>query len=350
MVDARWSVRRVYRQRRHHALLRGVPGGLYRAISLEPRRGLDRLLGLAARGGRELAIGWWTSGPARAAPSASDRWQPPGCRPHRQRHDLGALAKRAALRHHHDVRSELPRAGGIRAAALAPFRATPRHGDLDRSVGQRLWARCIRTARPAIDLDDRLARDLPCPGGLSHGLGSVDRRSLSARGPAPGPERARFTRDRPGSDKPAVGELDLGRGDADAAFLASLRGLPVHRARQLSRVVAPARLCGRYRLRQALRRWSAGHRQLPCDRRNDPYRQPVGLYRARVVGDPCLWHLDHRGHLRTADHQSRAALAIMAACLLLWPDLGCERPGDHRQDRRSLPGGPARDDPRRYYD
>ena len=80
---------------------------------------------------------------------------------------------------------------------------------------------------------------------------------------------------------PASPELDLGRSDAHAAFLAAFRGLSVYRARQLSGLVAPARLCRRCRLRQALRRRRARHRQLSRDRRHDRHRHIVGLYRAR---------------------------------------------------------------------
>ena len=145
-------------------------------------------------------------------------------------------------------------------------------------------------------------------------------------------------------------QLDPERSDPHAAFLAAVRGLSVHRSRQLSGLAAPARLCRRCRVRQALRGGSARHRQLPRDRRNDRHRHPVGLYRARMVGDPRLWHLDHRGRLRAVDHQPRPALALVAARLLFRPDLGRPRPGDHRQDRRSLSRRPARHDPRRHHD
>src|SRR5260370_675866 len=40
----------------------------------------------------------------------------------------------------------------------------------------------------------------------------------------------------------------------------------------------------------------------------------------------------------------------MAACLLFRADLGRPRPGDHRQDRRSVPRAAARDDPRGDHD
>src|SRR5271163_4764353 len=49
LADARRGVRRIHRQRRHHAFLRGVSAGVHRRVSLEPCGDLDRLLGLAAR-------------------------------------------------------------------------------------------------------------------------------------------------------------------------------------------------------------------------------------------------------------------------------------------------------------
>ena len=45
----------------------------------------------------------------------------------------------AALRRGDDVRRQLPRPGGVRAAPVAAFRAPARHGDLDRAIGQ--WHR-----------------------------------------------------------------------------------------------------------------------------------------------------------------------------------------------------------------
>ena len=43
--------------------------------------------------------------------------------------------------------------------------------------------------------------------------------------------------------------------------------------------------------------------------------------------------------LRPVHHQPRPASAAVAACLLFRPDLGGARPGDHRQDRRSVSRG-----------
>ena len=74
----------------------------------------------------------------------------------------------------------------------------------------------------------------------------------------------------------------------------------------------------------------AGHRR---------YRHPVGLSRPRDVGDPRLRHLDPRRRLRPVHHQPRPAPAAVAARLLFRPDLGGARPGDHRQDRRSVSRG-----------
>ena len=58
-----------------------------------------------------------------------------------------------------------------------------------------------------------------------------------------------------------------------------------------------------------------------------------------IVGDPGLWDLDPRRRLRPVHHQPRPAPAAMAARLLFRPDLGGARPGDHRQDRRSVSRG-----------
>jgi hypothetical protein len=80
--------------------------------------------------------------------------------------------------------------------------------------------------------------------------------------------------------------------------------------------------------------------------------RPVAmLYRARVVGNPRLRHLDSRRRLRPLDHQPGPGLAVVAARHpLLRPDLGRARAGDHRQDRRFVPRRPARHDPRGDHD
>ena len=78
----------------------------------------------------------------------------------RQRLCHRAVADRAALRHRHDDRRQLPRARRLRADAVAAFRAPARHGDLDRAIGQRHRARHLGAARAVADLADRLAQHL----------------------------------------------------------------------------------------------------------------------------------------------------------------------------------------------
>jgi MFS family permease len=76
----------------------------------------------------------------------------------------------------------------------------------------------------------------------------------------------------------------------------------------------------------------------------------LAVFGTIVTGDPRLWDLDRRGDLRPPHHQPRPASAVMAARLLFRADLGGARPGDHRQDRRSVPRPPARNDPRGHHD
>ena len=80
---------------------------------------------------------------------------------------------------------------------------------------------------------------------------------------------------------------------------------------------------------------------------SDALGSMVGLY--ETVIDRLCSRPARRRRLRAVDHQPRSALAVVAARLLLRSDLGRPRPGDHRQDGRSLPGKPARDDPRRHH-
>ena len=74
------------------------------------------------------------------------------------------------------------------------------------------------------------------------------------------------------------------------------------------------------------------------------------LYRSREGGDSRLRRFDPRRRLRAVYHQRASGLAVMAVRLLFRADLGRARPGDHRQDRRSVPRPPARHDPRRDHD
>src|SRR6516162_3713181 len=159
-----------------------------------------------------------------------------------------------------------------------------------------------------------------------------------------------FLASRFGADRAAATRMELGRGCAHAPFLAALRGLPVHRARQFPRLVASARLCRRSRIRQALRRRGARAGQLSCHRRHDLHRHALGLCRAGALGDPGLRHFDPRRGLRLVDHRPRPRLAIVAARLLLRFDMGRPRPRDHSEDRRPLSRPSARDHPWRDYD
>ncbi len=157
---------------------------------------LDRLLGLAARCRRELAIGWCAGRPARAAPPAGARRRLAVCRPRRQRADLRAVAGRPVLRDRHDDRGQLPGSSGLCAVAVAPIRAAPRDGDLYRPVGQRLRASGLGAARSIADLDDRMARDFLGAGRLYRRCRPAARRAVSPCRPLPGRERTR--RDDPG--------------------------------------------------------------------------------------------------------------------------------------------------------
>ena len=167
--------------------------------------------------------------------------------------------------------------GGLRAAAVAALRAAARYGDLGRPVGQRLRPSGLGAGRAAADLVVRLARDLSERRPASWPLMVLPLAALFRRGDADRTACA-IRRTRPRT-RPAVcrwrarglpaPSWTLSRGGAHAAFLAVVRGLPVHRARQLSGVAAPARLCRRSRLRQALCRRGARDGQLPRDRRHD---------------------------------------------------------------------------------
>ena len=169
---------------------------------------------------------------------------------------------------------------------------------------------------------DRLARDLSGAGRVCCSMRAAARAVVSPCRPLSGAGgRSPRNRRRSPARGPARRRLDAGRSDTHAAFLAALRRLSVHRAWQLSGVAAPARLRGGCRVRQALCRGRSRHRQLSRDPRHDPHRHPLGLYRARMVGDPGLRLLDLRGGLRIADREPRPALAVwLHACFfgLTW--------------------------------
>jgi MFS family permease len=69
--------------------------------------------------------------------------------------------------------------GGLLVAAVALFRAAPRHGDLDRAIGQRHRPRHLGAIGAIADLADRLAHDLYDPGRADGGPG------IAARGIIP---------------------------------------------------------------------------------------------------------------------------------------------------------------------
>src|SRR6516164_10717356 len=108
LADARRRLRRVHRQRRVDALLRDLSGGLHRAVPMEPRRDLDRLLGLAARRWCELAAGRSVGRPARAPPPPIARGEPARSRPAGQRIHFRALANHPALWSGDDDWGQLP--------------------------------------------------------------------------------------------------------------------------------------------------------------------------------------------------------------------------------------------------
>ncbi len=300
MADARRGFCRFLGQRRNHALLCGVSRGVHRRIPLEPGRDLNRVFGVSTRRRRHLATRRYDGRQVGATSPLAARGKPALCRAVGEGADLRPLAEHPVVRNRHDHRGQLPWARRIRAPAVAPFRAASRDGDLDRPVGQWLWPRRLGAARTVSDLDNRLAPDVFGAGGVYRRCSTIARGRLPPSQPLP--DRARSRRRGHlgfGSPSPALPQLDLGRSSAHAAFLAALRGLFVYRRRQLSGVIASARLCDRCRLRQALRSGRARHRQLSCDRRHDRHRHIVGLYRARVVGNPGLWRLDRRSGVRS---------------------------------------------------
>ena len=112
--------------------------------------------------------------------------------------------------------------------------ATARHGDLGRAVGQRLRPRRLGAAQPDADRR-RSAGAAPiwwqaafmARGDCCRWPCCSDRRGA-------GSARAAVAGGRGGATA-----LDPGRGDPHAAFLAAVRGLHVHRPRQLPGVAAP---------------------------------------------------------------------------------------------------------------
>src|SRR5215470_13829853 len=75
--------------------------------------------------------------------------------------------------------------------------------------------------------------------------------------------------------------LDARRGDGHPAFLAPVHGLPLHGARQLLRLAAPARVRGGRGIRQALRGERARAGRVAVGRGGDRHRDALGLYRSR---------------------------------------------------------------------
>ncbi len=75
-----------------------------------------------------------------------------------------ALAHGRAVRRGDDAGGELPGAGGVRAAAVAVFRAQPRHGGLGRAVGERLRPGVLGAVDDDDDLRPGLARRLSVAG------------------------------------------------------------------------------------------------------------------------------------------------------------------------------------------
>ncbi len=98
--------------------------------------------------------------PARPAPAAVARRRIIGAGAGAERLCDGVVADHPPLRGGDDGGRELPRARGVRADPVAPFRPPPRHGDFDRPIGQWARPRGFGAARAIGRIGDRLAPDL----------------------------------------------------------------------------------------------------------------------------------------------------------------------------------------------
>ena len=93
-----------------------------------------------------VAAGRHAGGPVRAAAAGPDRRLSCSRRPARQFVRQRAVADDRAVRRGDDTGRQLSGAGGVRADAVAPFRAQSRHGGGRRAVGQRLRPRLLGAA------------------------------------------------------------------------------------------------------------------------------------------------------------------------------------------------------------
>ncbi len=242
-----------------------------------PGRDLGGLLRLPARDRDQLAPHRSAGRPSRHAGAGGGGRGPPRGRAGGQRDRVLALAGRRPLRPRDDARLELPRAGGVGAAAVPLVRAAARARDLDRAIGQRPRAGRFCAGGAVPDLRHRLAPLVPRARRADGRRGSSDRPRLPHPGASPGRGRA----DRAiGCRRPQRAGVDGDRRDAHAALLAALRGVPAHRARELPGVAAPAGLGHRGRVRPALRGQRARHRQPARGGRHDRHRDDLRLHRA----------------------------------------------------------------------
>src|ERR1700720_3504596 len=158
MAAAGGLVHHLHGERGLHAVLHRVPGRLHRRIPLEPRRKLARLFGVAVHHRHDLTAGRRAGGSPRAGAAGADRRRRSRARPVCQLLRRCALATRHPLRRADDAGGELPRPRRVRAAALAPVRAQPRHGGGDRAVGEWVCPRVLGALGAGADHGARLGR------------------------------------------------------------------------------------------------------------------------------------------------------------------------------------------------
>ncbi len=324
------------------------------AFRLEPGRDLDRLFGLAARRRRELAVGRRDGRSARAIAAVAGRQRSFDRRADRLRSNYVAVADHPALRRRHDVRRQLPRACGVCADPVAALCAAARDGDIGRAVGQRLCPRRVGAGCAAVDLVLRLARDVFDPGRFYGGDGRAvggnvsPRRARPAAPPEPGPG------DRPPQATSRSARLSPSWTLAEAvrtphfwllfavylftglgSFLVSLHQLAFAVDRGFDKLYA-AWVLGMGSLLAIAGTIVTGSLSDYIGRE----RAAILAYGMSILGVVCALFITRRA----------SGLAVVAVRLLFRADLGGARPGDHRQDRRSVPRPPARHDSRRDHD
>ena len=256
---------------------------------------------------------------------------------------LGALADRRPLRRGDDVRRQLPRAGGFRAVRCrADF---VRHRGMAISIVQSAngFARALSAPVVQLLISGVGWRHTYChPGGLHGGGGLCRSRPGSARGGASRPPAE------PGATagvaigcrtagRAAARPLDPCRGDAHAAFLAAC-------SRSICSPGWAAFFVSLHQLAFAVDRgfdklYAAGCSAwaLSRDLRHDLHRHAVRLYRTRACrrSSPMAYR-SSASSARCSSPGPDQGWLLWLLCLLFRSDLGRARPGDHRQDRRSV--------------